>query len=114
MGYHYHVEQDIAAATVDIKPDVLDLDSRAEWITCYIELPEDRNVADVDPNSVVLEYLVEAERIWANELRGVVTAEFSRSKMGDMLEPGDVTLTVSGELAEGNIFEGTDVIRVID
>jgi predicted outer membrane repeat protein len=114
IGYHYPAEPEAVAASIDIRPDVLDSDSRAQWITCHVEFPDGHNVADVDLNSLVLEYSIEAERIRANELRGDVTVEFSRSKMDDMLEPGDVTLTISGKLVDGRIFEAADVIKVID
>jgi len=43
------------SATVDIKPDTLNLKSKGKWITCYIELPEGYNVSDIDVSTVMLD-----------------------------------------------------------
>ena len=104
-------------AEVDIEPNVINLKSRGKWLTCYIWLDEEYNVADIDPDSVVLEFLedeIEAEWMWFDEDEQVAMAKFSRPELQEMLEPGEeVELTVTGELADGTPFEGTDVIKVI-
>jgi parallel beta-helix repeat protein len=114
IGYHYPVEPETVAASVDIRPDVLDSDSWAQWITCHIDFPDGHGVADIDSNSLVLDYLVEADRIQASRFRGDVTVEFSRSKINDILEAGEIELSVSGKLIDGRVFETADVIRVIN
>jgi hypothetical protein len=39
--------------------------------------------------------------------------KFPRSEVQAIIEPGEVELTVSGELIDGTIFEGVDTIKVI-
>ena len=105
-------------AGVDIEPDVLNLKSSGKWITSYIWLPEGYNVADIDPDSVVLEFLedeIEADWVWFDEEEEIVMAKFSRAELQDILEVGEeVELTISGELTDGIRFKGTDTIKVID
>jgi len=101
-------------AETDIDPDTLNLASKGKWITCYIWLPEEYNVARIDPNSVLLEGEIQAESLWLDEEEQVAIAKFSRSAVQGILNIGRVKLTITGQLADGTIFEGTDVIRVID
>ena len=108
-------------ADIDIDPDTLNLKSKGKWITCYIWLPEEYDVADVNSYSVFLKFgevEIEAEWIWFDEEEQVVMAKFNRLYVQEMLvdlgELGEVELTVTGELIDGTKFEGTDTIRVID
>ena len=104
----------VVEAYIDIVPDTLNLKSKGRWITCYITLPEWLDVAFIDASSVVLEDDIEAEWIWFDEEEQVAMARFNRSELQDVLNVGEVELTVSGELRKVIKFEGTDVIKVID
>jgi hypothetical protein len=42
-----------------------------------------------------------------------MTVIFSRAEVEDIVDPGRVKLTVTGELKNGREFEGTDTIMVI-
>ena len=114
------IEPPVIEATVDIDPDTLNLKSKGKWITCYIELPEGYDVADIDVSTVVLNDLVPAESrptgILDHDGDGVLElmVKFSRSGVQGILGTADqAELTVTGELADGTPFEGTDTIRVV-
>jgi len=100
-------------AEVGIVPRTINLASKGKWIACYIWLGEDYNVADIDPNSILLEGEIQAESLWFDEDQQVAMSRFSRSEAQGILNTGQVELTITGELIDGTVFEGTDVIRVI-
>jgi len=104
----------VIEAAVDIDPDVLNLESRGRWITCYIWLPEPYDVADVDPNTILLNGQVRPDWSWINEAEQMLMAKFPRSQVQQILKPGEVELTVTGELLDSTKFKGSDTIRVID
>jgi hypothetical protein len=101
-------------AEVRIVPRTVNLASKGKWIACNIWLGEDYDVADIDPNSILLEGEIKAELLWVDEQQQIAIARFSRSDVQAILNVGQVELTITGQLTDGTIFEGTDVIRVID
>ena len=114
-------EPAIVEATVDIDPDTLNLKSKGKWITCYIELPEGYDVADIDVSTIMLNGQVPAESkptaIADYDSDGIadLMVKFSRSAVQNILPPeGEAEITVAGELADGTAFEGKDTIRIID
>lgn len=112
---------DILLGSIDIKPDILNLKSKGKWITCYIELPKEYDVDNVDVSTMILNEQVPAELKFSEigDYDGDETPDlmvkFNRSLVQQILNAGDeVKITVSGELNDGTPFEGSDTIRVID
>jgi hypothetical protein len=112
---------DVVQAGVDIDPDTLNLNSKGKWITCYIELPGDYDVEDIDVSTIKLNDQVPAQSrptgIGDCDDDGIteLMVKFDRSAVQGILEAGnEVEITVSGELEDDMKFEGSDTIRVID
>ena len=108
-------------AAIDIDPDTLNLNSKGKWITCYIELPENYDVEDIDVSTIKLNNQVPAEShptgIGDEDDDGVpdLMVKFDREAVQKILQAGDeVDITVTGELKDETSFEGSDTIRVID
>lgn len=101
------------SAEARIVPQTINLASKGNWITCYIRLPEEYNVADIDTNTVLLDGQVKAESVLSDERQQVATARFSREDVQAILDIGQVELRITGQLTEGKYFEAKDVITVI-
>ena len=103
-------------ATIDIDPDTLNLKSKIKWVTAYIELPEDYDVANIDISTVELwykGYSVSAE--WGDIQDGTLMVKFNGKAVQDLFAgPVDAaTVVVAGELQDGTPFGGNDTIKVI-
>jgi hypothetical protein len=109
-------------ATIDIAPDTLNLKSKGNWVTAYIELPDGHDVADVDVVTVLLEETIPAASHPANvgdhDHDGVpdLMVKFSRQDLIAYLEAngltsGMVELTMTGYVGTVH-FQGFDSIRV--
>ena len=101
-------------AEVDIEPHTLNLESRGRWITAFIWLPEDYNIADIDPNSICLENEIKPDRFWLTEEGDIAVAKFGREEVQSILDIGEVELRITGRLNDGTVFEATGVVIVID
>ncbi len=101
-------------AEARILPRTINLANKGKWITSYIWLPEEYDVADIDPNSIFLENEIEPERFSVNEQKQVAVLRFSREDVQPILEVGDIELTITGQLTDGTLFEATDIVQVTD
>ena len=105
-------------AEVEITPKTLNLASHGRWIMCHIRLPEEYDVEDIDADTILLEGMVEADKVQFAKGNNVAKAKFERSAVQALLEEmgesGDVELTVTGELSDGTIFEGACTIKLLN
>lgn len=118
--YELTVNADMIEATVDFHPETLNRKSKGNWVTVYIELPEDYDVADIDISTILLNGIIPAEihptdiGDHDNDDFPDLMVKFNRSAVIDLLSTGDDReITITGELSDGTLFEGTDEIRVI-
>ncbi len=110
-------------AHIDINPDTLNLNSKGKWITSYIEFPEGYNMNDIDVSTILLNDTVPAElyptEVGDYDSDGVpdLMVKFNRTAVSEYIlskgiMTGNVTLTITGQLDDGTLFQGSDVIRV--
>jgi hypothetical protein len=107
-------------ATVDFHPSTLNCDSHGRFVTCYIELPEGHDAADIDVSTVVLNdelaALFHPTGVGDEDNDGIPDrmVKFDRADVIELLPPGEhVEAAVSGELNDETPFTGADSVRVI-
>lgn len=108
------IEPQVIESKIDIDPDTLNLRSRGRWITCYIQPPQGYDVNDIDGNTVMLMEGIPAQRGEVEDNNLMV--KFDRSDVRDLIGSPceEIELIVTGELADGPDFEGSDTIRAIN
>jgi len=106
-------------AVIDFDPDTLNLKSKGNYVTAYIELPPGYDATQIDVSSVSLNGTVPAltkpTDIDDYDSDGIpdLMVKFDRAEVASLLTPGDqVVITITGEVA-GIAFQGSDTIRVI-
>ncbi|MHC4086990.1 MAG: GLUG motif-containing protein [Planctomycetota bacterium] len=115
VDYPRHLwEYPVLNAEAIIIPRTINLASKGNWLTCYIRLPEDYDVADIETNSIFLEQHIKSEQLSVDEQKQVAIARFSREGLRGIINTGEVELTITGRLTDYTLFEASDVIRVID
>ena len=108
-------------AIVRVMPKTLNLTSKGNWATCTIELPDDYDIGDINTASIVLSSSVlsgeiSPEWVKTDEEARKLLVKFSRFEIRqEMLNDafGIATLTVDGELQNGELFSGEDSIRIV-
>lgn len=120
-------------ATVDFDPDMLNLKSRGNWVTCYIELPGGYSVRDIELATVAISRINGqplVQPLYREGPTGIgdydhdeipdLMVKFDRQELIAILEGmgikgGDqVELTVIGNLTGGRTFAGSDVIAIVE
>jgi parallel beta-helix repeat protein len=111
-------------AQVDIDPDTLNLKSKGRWVTCYVELPGDLDVNEIDISSLRISKIndypvdipveVRPTGIEDNDGDGIfeLMVKFDRSEVQDIVGLGENELILTGQLNDGSELSGSDSIRV--
>ncbi|MHC4174486.1 MAG: discoidin domain-containing protein [Planctomycetota bacterium] len=94
--------------------DLLNVQIEGKWLTWYMWLPQGYDVVDIIPDSILLNGVMKAAWRWINEPEQVLMAQFRLSEVQNIVEPGEVELTVSGKFTNGTKFEGSYTIIVKD
>ena len=104
----------LVSAEAKIVPRTISLASSGKWIAVFIWLPEEYDVADIEPKSVFFANEIQPEEFSVDEQQQVAMARFNRNDVQAILEVGDIELTITGQLADGTVFEGKDTIKVLN
>jgi len=119
-------------ASINIDPDALNLESKGQWITAYLQLPEGYNPKDIDASTIFLNgtnspvldpkygfVTNSSESLVDYNNDGILErmVKFDRATVESFIYDqgityGNVALTITGRLFDGTSFEGTDVISV--
>jgi len=115
-------------AVIDIDPGSLNLRSKGNWITCFVELPGGYDVADIDVSTMMLNGTIPVDPSaptaigdYDNDDVPDLMVKFERDKViSHILGNIDieerfttVTLTITGNLYDGTQFQGSDIIKII-
>jgi hypothetical protein len=118
--------------TMDFDPDTLNLKSKGEWVTAYIEFPEGYNVSDIDVSTMLLNGTIPVNveaptAIGDYDGDGVqdLMVKFDRAELIDYIIANvnmtelyekrfmTITLTITGYLYNGTPFQANTTIRIV-
>jgi hypothetical protein len=107
------------SAIIDFCPETLNLKSKGKWVTVYIELQEGYNVNDIVIVNILLDGLSQAESKPSeigdydeDEITDLMV-KFDRQAVIEFFEEEETeVITITGELEDGTLFQGTCNIRV--
>ncbi len=106
-------------AEIKLSPDILYTLRPNQILSCYIELPQQYNVQDINAGSILLNYRGKCDLGTMSygdyNQNGIpdLKIEFPTKEIAPFLVPGDQSLVISG-LVKEKYFRGTDTIKIID
>jgi hypothetical protein len=101
-----------------LTPRTLNCRGKGNWVKAHLTLPEGFTVADVDPNRPAVLHSFGFQSlplyVFVNDNSLVeIEAAFEREAVCSLVGDWPQKLTVAGFLADGNIFLGTSMVRMI-
>jgi len=105
---------EIEEGITDIFEDTINLRSEYQSLVCCIGFPEEYDVADVDPDTILLNGKIGAACSQVMEEMQLLIVKFPWFQVEGILRLGEVEFTVSGKLSDGTPFECSDTVPVTD
>ncbi len=96
----------VLPVAIQISPQVLILGVQGEWVTVHTDLP----YSTVAASSVALND-IPIDVAYADAL-GYFVAKFDQATIQAIVQPGAVTLTLTGLTKDGDAFAGSETITV--
>ena len=98
---------------IHVAPNTLNIQSQGHVVTVHTDIP----YADVNAHTVTLNGI--AIQSYKSDNRGYFVAKFSMLAVkalvnDDVLELGEITLTLEGETRDDEVFTGSQVITVVE
>ena len=119
-------------ATIYIVPNTLNLRAKPAYVSAFIELPEGYNVSDIDVSSILLNNTIAVDpdaptAIGDYDDDGIpdLMVKFDRAEVASYILANvnmtklheerfmTMTLTITGKLNDGTVFQGSDTIRIM-
>jgi hypothetical protein len=108
------IEAAVLEATLDAKPENLNLGSGVRRINCIVTLGDGYDVAGIVLTTLRLNGSIQA--VWSQIDPDIqqLMAKFERSEIEKLIGPDDTSLAlqISGKLNDGTSFSGTDTIGI--
>jgi len=116
-------------AVITLDPDTLYLHCPGKWIVCYIELPAEYDVNNIDEATVTLQdipaYLgnegwgkpsCNKSKVVDHDHNGLKEriVRFDMDAVQALVQPPEAIVTVKGNLADKTPFEGSATVKVVD
>jgi hypothetical protein len=114
LGTDYAITNQFEEDIAEIYDDTINSKEEYEWLTCYIFLPEEYDIADINPDTILLNSRIRAACFEFKTELQLLIAKFPWSEVEELLQPGEFEFTVSGQLFNQTIFDSNDTITVID
>lgn len=108
LGHYYRELKITVRATAEIKPETLKLDSKGTF-TAFVTLPDGYNIFDINFDTVTCNG---APLVKWNFTGDKLVLKFNRQDLLNVELGDEVPFTVTGNLYNGLLFQGTDFIRV--
>jgi hypothetical protein len=98
-----------SAVTIGIVQDTIS--SKTKTITCNIWPPSGYDVTQIDTSSILLNATIQPVQISVRRKQQMLVVKFPTSELS--LVPGQLELSISGELIDGTPFEDSDTVTVV-
>lgn len=109
------------AAEVFIVPNLINLRSNGKWILAFVELPEGYKAKNIELSTVMMNDTISAEGRTMIIGKRWLLVRFDRNKVVSLILSSIhsktkfmiVTLTITGKLNDGSIFQGSDEVIAV-
>jgi hypothetical protein len=108
-------EAAVLAASLDAKPENLNLGSNAKKINCIVTLPDGYDVGSIVLTTVRLNGDIRTVAVAVETDLQQVIAKFARADVEALIAPDQTSLSlqITGKLIDGTNFEGTDIVSIL-